>query len=110
MKLSLFLVVLLGVAVCLVNGGCVRKDTVEGAVSGTLTDIKEGLGMESEESGVSKFFKNLGCDIADAGRSVKDGVESGYEYVKDKLTPGKKEVTDIDVRGTMDDLADKVKL
>lgn len=109
MKLSLFLIVLLGVvALCQVNASCVRKDTVEGAVSGTLTDIKEGLGMESEESGVKKFFKKLGCDIVDAGRTVGEGVQSGYEYVKDKLTP-KKEVADIDVRGAAEDLVDKVK-
>lgn len=108
MKLSLFLVVLLGVAICHVNGGCVKKDTLEGAISGTVTDVKVGLGVEEEESGLKKFFKNLGCDIADAGRSVQKGVESGYDYLKDKLTPEKK-VTDIDVRSAMDDLADKVK-
>lgn len=85
-----------------------RKDTVEGAVQGTFSDIKEGLGMESEESGVKKFFKKLGCDIADAGRSVGDGVVSGYEYVKEKLTP-KKDVPDIDIRGAMEDVKDKVK-
>ena len=104
MKLSLFLVVLLGVAVCLVSAGCPRK----GSVEGTFSDIKEGLGMESEESGVKKFFKKLGCDIVDVGRTVGDSVSSGYEYVKDKLTP-KKETVDIDVRGAMEDLADKVK-
>lgn len=109
MRLSLFLVVLLGVAVCLVHGSCVRKDTLEGAVSGTYTDIKVGLGMESEESGVKKFFKKLGCDIADAGRTVGDSVQSGYEYVKDKLTP-KKEVVDIDIRGAVEDAEDKVNL
>lgn len=108
MNFSLSLIVLLGASVCLVNAACPRKDTVEGVVQGTLTDVKVGLGMESEESGVGKFFKKLGCDIVDAGRSVGDSVASGYEYVKDKLAP-KKEVTDIDVRGAMDDLKDKVK-
>lgn len=93
---------------CLVHGGCPRKDTVEGAVQGTLSDIKGGLGMESEESDVSKFFKKIGCGIVDAGRTVGDSVSSGYDYVKDKLTP-KNDAIDVDVRGAMDDLKDKVK-
>lgn len=108
MKLSLCLVVLLGASVCLVNAACPRKDTVEGVVQGTLSDVKGSLGMESEESGVQDFFKKIGCGIVDAGRTVGDSVQSGYEYVKDKLTPNK-EVKDIDVRGAMDDLKDKVK-
>lgn len=103
MKLSLFLVVLFGVAVCLVHGGCVRKDSL----AGMAADI---LPKKEEDSSVGQFFKDLGCDIADAGRSVKDGVQTGYEYVKKKLTPKTeaeeaadkvKEALDIDLRSKM---------
>lgn len=115
MKLSLFLVVLLGVAICSVHSHCVRKDSLEGMAKDILPSNITMDSEESDESGVKKFFKKLGCDIVEAGHKVKDGVKSGYEYVKDKLTPnkdkveiadvvsipnpeGKQEIFDIDVR------------
>lgn len=96
MRFSVFLVVLLGVAVCLVHGGCVPKDSLQAKAKELLpSGIVE---PESEESGVSKFFKDLGCDIADAGRQVKEGVKTGYEYVKDKLTPKKDPMDEVEAK------------
>ncbi|XP_059617644.1 uncharacterized protein LOC132262390 [Phlebotomus argentipes] len=41
-----------------------------------------------EASGVSGFFENIKCGIVHGAKKIKDGVTSGYNYVKGKLTPG----------------------
>lgn len=99
MKLSLFLIVLLGlVAASLVNGHCVRKDDSAVAVLGINGTAAEMESVESEEEGgVKKFFKTLGCEIVDAGRTVKESVKTGYQYVKNKLRSNKDKEVEAEV-------------
>lgn len=35
---------------------------------------------------VSDFFSDLGCSLKSGAGKVKDGVESGYNYLKTKIT------------------------
>lgn len=61
-----------------VDGGCVNRS--------------DGDDSDEEHSSVSDFFHNVGCSIRSGAKKVKDGVETGYNFIKDKV----KSVTDGD--------------
>ncbi|GAB0089323.1 hypothetical protein DMENIID0001_038430 [Sergentomyia squamirostris] len=43
-----------------------------------------------EPSKVSEFFENIKCGISHGAKKIRDGVVSGYDYIKDKISPKSK--------------------
>lgn len=71
----------LGVAllVCLVISeaacGCVER-----------SDPNYETAKQTDSSTFSDFLSSVGCSIQSGARRVKDGVEGGYNYLKDKIS------------------------
>lgn len=69
-------VLLVAVLIVSVHSGCVERDRRE-----TISESKSNIG-----SGITGFFSNLRCEIQNGARQVKETVEDGYNYVKQKLS------------------------
>lgn len=58
------------------------------AVNAACVDRPEsGNSTESAVDKVSNFFMEVGCTIKSGAERVKERVESGYNYLKSKITP-----------------------
>uniref|UniRef100_A0A6B2ECQ5 Putative secreted protein n=1 Tax=Phlebotomus kandelakii TaxID=1109342 RepID=A0A6B2ECQ5_9DIPT len=43
---------------------------------------------EQDTSKVAEFFENIKCGFNHGAKKIKEGVTSGYNYIKSKLSPG----------------------
>lgn len=63
-----------------VNGNCVDRKATNST-------------SESAMDKVSNFFEEMGCTIKDGAGRVKEHIESGYNYLKEKMTIDNKNQT-----------------
>lgn len=70
-KVFILCAVLVAIVTKTVEGGCANRS--------------DGDDTDQEHSSVSDFFHNVGCSIRSGAKKVKDGVETGYNFIKDKV-------------------------
>lgn len=61
-----------------VKGACTER--------GTATDLNKQSETDSIASSLGNFFMDVGCGIKSGAKSVKDSVETGYKFLKSKIT------------------------
>lgn len=60
---------------------------------------------DKKDDGISGFFSDLGCSIKHGAIKVKDGVQDGYKYIKEKVTSDDDKQKDQEqVQATVDQL------
>lgn len=74
-KNGLLLIVVLMCLTASVHCGCVDR-----------SDPNYETAKQTDGSSISDFLTNIGCSIQSGAKRVKDGVEGGYKYLKDKIT------------------------
>lgn len=67
-------------------GVCLTTTTVSAACTERLADNNNST-SDSAVDKVSNFFVEVGCTIKSGAERVKERVESGYNYLKSKITP-----------------------
>lgn len=79
-KNTMFLVIVVVASVCLT-----ATTTVNAACTERPADGQNAT--DSAVDKVSNFFVEVGCTIKSGAERVKERVESGYNYLKSKITP-----------------------
>lgn len=72
---NLLLIVMIASVMATVNAACVERQQNANSTSENTMDK------------VSNFFVEVGCSIKSGAEKVKERVESGYNYLKSKITP-----------------------
>lgn len=72
---NFLLIVTIASVMTTVNAACVERQQSTNSTSDSAVDK------------VSNFFVEVGCTIKSGAERVKERVESGYNYIKSKITP-----------------------
>lgn len=59
---------------------------------------------DKKDDGISGFFSDIGCSIKHGAIKVKEGVQDGYEYIKDKVTDSDEKKDHGQVQANVDQL------
>lgn len=79
-KLTIFLLIIIALAHSLIEGACTdRTDTAS-------TDQFKPNETDSVSTSVSNFFTDFGCSIKSGAKTIKERVQSSYQFLKQKIT------------------------
>lgn len=74
---------------------------VDGACTDRSNTDDKSAESDSIASSVSNFFMEVGCSIKHGAKSVKDGVENGFKFIKSKVSSEHEHEHEHDHNGTI---------
>lgn len=77
------------------------QNTVNGACNNEHSDTNSTNSSAMEK--VSVFFLDIGCSIKSGANRVRDKIESGFNYVKNKITPDENDLSVTETIAAVDD-------